>query len=416
MALAAGPIHAKYAEKLRCIGPACEDTCCVGWGVNIDRATFQKYQAMTASPLRPLLVERILPNPQSRSDKDFARINLDPDGRCPFFNSERLCSIQVEHGADALSSTCTDYPRTTRIIDGLRETSLQLSCPEAARIVLLDRRFLRIKDGALSQPERYRRFAATALPAATGNPFQYLWAIRRLTFLLLQDRSYPLWERLFVLGMLCKRLDSGGTGPRAVAELLRSYAEIMAQGKLRGAVEQIPPRPEAQAALTIDMLVNMARSQPLPKRFLECLEDCLAGLGHREGIPIGSAIAGYAEAYRRHYAPFFAKREYMLENYLLSYVVRKRFPYGEETQSEVDAGGPLIEFTLMALRFALIKGVLIGMAARYREDFREDHVVKLVQSFAKGVEHRFAARAEMVKRIRAEDLDRSEAIAMMLRN
>jgi lysine-N-methylase len=106
----------------------------------------------------------------------------------------------------------------------------------------------------------------------------------------------------------------------------------------------------------------------------------------------------------------------MLENYLLSYVVRKRFPYGEETQSEVDAGGPLIEFTLIALRFALIKGVLIGMAARYREDFREDHVVKLVQSFAKGVEHRFAARAEMVKRIRAEDLDRSEAIAMMLRN
>jgi len=56
------------------------------------------------------------------------------------------------------------------------------------------------------------------------------------------------------------------------------------------------------------------------------------------------------------------------------------------------------------------------MAARHGDDFREDHVVKLVQSFAKGVEHRVGARDEMVQRIRNENLHRSEAIAMMLRN
>jgi lysine-N-methylase len=421
MATTASPLQAEravYADSFRCIGPACEDTCCSGWQVNIDRASFERYQASVDSPLRVLFAERVLPYPGSRSDKDFARVQLDPDGRCPFLDAERLCRIQAEHGAEALSATCADYPRTARRIDGQPEMSLELSCPEAARTVLLDPQFLRPKDGVSDQRERYASFAAAAaaLPPAGGNRFQYFWEVRRLVFLLLQDRSYPLWERLFVLGALAKRLDEAERRPGDIPDLLRSYAEIMAHEKLRGALGRLPARPEAQAALMIDTLVGMARGQRLPRRFLDCLEECLAGLGHREGMPLGAAVAGYADAYRRHYAPFFAEREYMLENYLLSYVVRKRFPFGEESLSEADEGGPLLEFALLALRFALVKGVLVGMAARHGAGFGEGHVVKLVQSFAKGVEHRAGNRADLVQRIRAERLHRSEALAMMLRN
>ena len=106
----------------------------------------------------------------------------------------------------------------------------------------------------------------------------------------------------------------------------------------------------------------------------------------------------------------------MLENYLLSYVVRQRFPYGDEAPSRATHLSPLMEFTLMALRFAMIKGVLIGMAGHYREGFNSGHVVKLIQSFAKSIEHSAAARAEMVDYIQSRKLDSSEGIAMMLRN
>src|ERR1700739_3682469 len=35
----------EYAGRFSCIGSACEDTCCTGWGVPIDRQTFEKYAA-----------------------------------------------------------------------------------------------------------------------------------------------------------------------------------------------------------------------------------------------------------------------------------------------------------------------------------------------------------------------------------
>ena len=99
----------------------------------------------------------------------------------------------------------------------------------------------------------------------------------------------------------------------------------------------------------------------------------------------------------------------------MSYVVRKRFPYGDDPQSETSEN-PRMEFTLMALRFALIKGVMIGMAGLHKGNLTPGHLIQLVQSFEKGVEHSAAARAEMVRYIRAENLDCPDGIAMMLRN
>ncbi|MFY9559815.1 MAG: hypothetical protein WAQ52_06245 [Terriglobales bacterium] len=41
----------------------------------------------------------------------------------------------------------------------------------------------------------------------------------------------------------------------------------------------------------------------------------------------------------------------------------------------------------MCVLYAVVKDLLIGMAGHYQEAFAEEHVVKLVQSFAKAVEH-----------------------------
>ena len=41
----------------------------------------------------------------------------------------------------------------------------------------------------------------------------------------------------------------------------------------------------------------------------------------------------------------------------------------------------------MCLQYAAIKGLLIGMAGHYQAAFSAGHVVKLVQSFSKAVEH-----------------------------
>ncbi len=58
------------------------------------------------------------------------------DHRCAFLNEENLCDIYSETGPDMLCDTCRKYPRHIEEFEGLREYSLSLSCPEAARIFL----------------------------------------------------------------------------------------------------------------------------------------------------------------------------------------------------------------------------------------------------------------------------------------
>ena len=55
---------------------------------------------------------------------------------CAFLNEENLCDLYKALGPDALCDTCKSYPRHTEEYEGLRELSLSLSCPEAAKIIL----------------------------------------------------------------------------------------------------------------------------------------------------------------------------------------------------------------------------------------------------------------------------------------
>jgi lysine-N-methylase len=133
-----------YSDDFRCIGPACEDSCCEEWTVHVDQGTFEKYQNLPAGPLRTLLDENVLriPEPAQASGgaaaAAFAQIRMDSNRKCPLLTADGLCRIQVEHGEEFLPHSCATYPRVTYCIDGATEKALSLSCPEAARLVLLN--------------------------------------------------------------------------------------------------------------------------------------------------------------------------------------------------------------------------------------------------------------------------------------
>lgn len=57
------------------------------------------------------------------------------DGRCPMWRTDGLCRIQAERGHDALCQTCREFPRLTHDYGDFVERGLELSCPEAARII-----------------------------------------------------------------------------------------------------------------------------------------------------------------------------------------------------------------------------------------------------------------------------------------
>ena len=35
-------LYPEYYDEFKCIGGSCEDSCCVGWDIDIDKITFRK--------------------------------------------------------------------------------------------------------------------------------------------------------------------------------------------------------------------------------------------------------------------------------------------------------------------------------------------------------------------------------------
>ena len=56
--------------------------------------------------------------------------------RCPMWQQDGLCRIQAELGEDALCQVCHEFPRLRHDYGDFVELGLELSCPEAARLIL----------------------------------------------------------------------------------------------------------------------------------------------------------------------------------------------------------------------------------------------------------------------------------------
>jgi lysine-N-methylase len=402
-------VRPHYAKEFRCIGSDCEDTCCHGLDVVIDKPAYEKLQSLPG--FQPRLNEHFVVLANHSTDSQYARIKLTPSCTCPFLSVDRMCGIQQEHGEYYLPDICASYPRVTQRIDGWSETALLLSCPEAARLVLLNPTLLPPDEGNLP---RYLRFSRTAGPEAkaNGSPHQYLWDIRGFALLLLQDRAYPLWQRLFMLGMFCKRLNEITAAQQLglVPQLLTEYAEMITHGSLRSAMDGIPVRSALQLGVVLDVVNRqLAMTDASHIRFRDCVQDFLDGIHYEAASPIEGCTPFFEEAYARYYRPFMQQRPYILENYLVNHVSRTRLPYGVDAQGKLN--DPLTEYFVMCVLYAVIKGLLIGMAGHYREAFAEAHVIKLIQSFAKAVEHspKFLVASDL-------SLANADGMALLLKN
>ena len=122
-----------YFEKFRCIADKCPDTCCIGWEVDIDDETAERY-----SDLKGSLSEKI--KKHLVTDETGCNIfTLCEKDRCPFLNEKNLCEIYIGAGENYLSKTCTLFPRFFDDFGSFREMGLGFGCPEGARIILEDK-------------------------------------------------------------------------------------------------------------------------------------------------------------------------------------------------------------------------------------------------------------------------------------
>lgn len=168
-------IYPDYYPKFQCIASACEDTCCAGWGIVIDDASLEKYRNYPGS------FGNRLRNSIDWKEKMFEQVNR----RCAFLDEQGLCDIYGEAGEEALCKTCKRYPRHVEEFENLREVSLSLSCPEAARMILGNQENVTLKTSVRkSKTEEYQDFDFFL--------FTKLQQMRDFIFQVMQSEERPL--------------------------------------------------------------------------------------------------------------------------------------------------------------------------------------------------------------------------------
>jgi lysine-N-methylase len=442
-------LRARYSESFQCIGSACEDNCCTGFTLPVDQATWEKYQSLPPSPLQILLQASVSRAPErTASDASpagiappYATLGTNSANQCLLLTEDRLCCIQAGLGENFLSHTCATYPRIVHAVDGMKEAALTLSCPEAVRHVLLNLNLMgrvgrserqakggiapahlagfKVEVNSPASPTASAQPATSSANSATASPLPaHFWEIREVVLNLLGRRTYPIWQRLFLLGVLCRRLDSISSGEieRDIPEFLMGFESTVASGNLRAAMETLPTDHTAQMDAVLRLAGLMLHKSNVRPRFAESIHAFTEGIGNGPTATLESLTAHYTRAHDRFYAPFIALHPHVMENYLVNTIVRCQFPFGREGMKAGSQPDMSREFALLTAQFALMRGLLIGVAGFHGSAFSVADVVKTVQAATKHFEHHpeFPRMAhELLVELR---LDGTNGLATLLRN
>jgi len=410
-------------HAFRCIGAECEDTCCIGWIVNVDKRTYEAYQSCDDAELGPRLHQLVTINTGDTADDNYAKIALSGPG-CPFL-TEGLCSIQKKLGAEYLSMMCAAYPRVMNVVDDVLQRSLDLSCPEAARVMLLDPAPMEFdEDDPARHDSRLGHLSVlSTTDANSGKPYPYFREIRDVIIWLLQDRNNPLWKRVAILGMLCDRLHAAVASgqseetPAILAEF-RAGAEA---GRFDEELNSRTPQPVAQLSVVLELIVDRIGSDFTTPRFFECYREFMAGVDWTADSSMTDLGRRYSAAHAESYAPLMNQHEYILEHYLVNYVHRTLFPLGpQESNRNLSVAHIATSIRdqgfLMLVYYAIVQTVLVGVAGFQGANFDLKQVIKVIQTSAKTFEHSLAFPSRALKVLANNGINDCASFAILLRN
>ena len=169
-----------YYREFRCIADKCRHSCCIGWEIDIDPDTREKYRRIPGEFGARLNA--------AIHDGEVSSFILGQDERCPMLNRSGLCDLITQLGEENLCQICADHPRFRSFFTGSTEIGLGLCCEEAARLILTREepmQLIVLEDDGTGE----------ALPEEEAE----LLTLRSTLIACMQNRSQPVEDRLNAL-------------------------------------------------------------------------------------------------------------------------------------------------------------------------------------------------------------------------
>lgn len=408
-------LQPEYVKNFVCDGITCEDNCCQGyWGIPVDEEHYKKIKKIQDKDLKDKVKKYIRRNRTNPTKESYGKIHQDKElNQCIFLTEDKLCEIQGKLGADYLCNTCMVYPRDMSSIDGKYERSLTMSCPIAAKQALLNPELMAF--------EQFEEVAETRMMINSGRldtqnhlfpnkPQKHFWDIRIFSISLLQNRNYPLGDRLIILGIIYKKIEELSENKRVaeIPSMLDNMAELIETGFFKGELEKVTPNVQIQIQMTKAMVDRKIHRGIISERYLECFKDTLMGLGYVEEVELEEVIENYAKNYKGYYAPYIEEKEYILENYLVNEYFRQMMPFGRY-ENIWDS------YVFLCVLYSMTKLHLIGMAGYHRQ-LNDDLTLKLIQSLSKEVIHNIKYTSGVIQVIKDSGYDSLAYMSILLKN
>jgi len=112
-----------FYKNFKCLADKCPDTCCRGWEILVDDAT-----AKELSGSRELRC-----HVKNRDGDVLIKRSF---GKCHFETKEGLCELEKSGRVNLMPLVCREYPRRMLGFGEFTEMTMELACPEAARLFI----------------------------------------------------------------------------------------------------------------------------------------------------------------------------------------------------------------------------------------------------------------------------------------
>lgn len=309
-----------FYDDFQCLAGGCRLSCCKrSWRITFGKKDYLALKRMELSPELGARMEKGLRRIRNNLvEREYGEFDMS-SGACPLLREDGLCLLQLEKGHEALSEVCRTFPRMEKYSFGYLERALSPACEGVLELLWNLPEGVEFRSDPL--PKALRREVSVP-ESETMAP--WFAVIREWCVDTLQDRRFPLPERMLRMGLGLRRLAEGETDVAAWLSWARSLPEAadLSLERKGGGLEKY---------LTYVVRSFMSMGYSLPD-FHPVWEEADRWLGvakkqDAEGnIQLTIPLAPYQEAAER-YEAAFGDRAYFMENLMVAQMFLMNMPF-----------------------------------------------------------------------------------------
>ncbi len=367
-----------YYDEFKCTANECKDSCCVGWGVFIDKKSYNKYKKVNGE-FGKFLCSNISKNRINNSDLSYGKMKLN-SGKCSFLNNENLCNIYINLGEDSLCNTCKTYPRLINKYRDICEKNLTLSCPIVTRLMIniKDKISFELNNEVITENEKDYVKNTSNLEEKL---YEFLWEVRSFLIEVVQFREVDLWKRLVFILLSESRFQKllKESNYKHLPQVMELLMTTISNEEFINSLDNTIHSVLKVKSLIIDTLVALRTQQSITNQTaIELLRDFVMLLN--ESNYENSDNYEFLQEKEKEFDIYFKYKEYILENYIVYDLYRNFMKAGDSKNIHM-------VIVKMIIEYSMIKKLLLAKWNANNKIIEDDDIIDVIYSFSRTVEH-----------------------------